>query len=310
MKSLDDRDIVLVVDDSADELGMLTCALEDAGLAVLVARDGRRALSLVGRVTPHVVLMDAVMPGIDGFETCRRLKTRADLANVPVIFMTGLSDTEDVLRGLRAGGVDYVTKPVAPDELIARIGVHLANARLADSARAALDAAGRSVMAVNRDIEILWCTPQAALLAAAAGCQAPDGLVSLPEAVHAGVSRLIQGADPRRAPQSFSTGDREGLQLTYMGQTGPDEFLFRVADGRRPDDLATIEDRLGLTHREAEVLLWISQGKSNRDIGDILGVSPRTVNKHLEQIFVKLGVENRTSAAILAVRTLTVVSVN
>ena len=81
-------------------------------MTVLVAREGDHALSIVEKVTPDVILMDAVMPGTDGFETCRRLKQNRALAHVPVIFMTGLSDTEHIVEGLEAGGVDYVTKPI------------------------------------------------------------------------------------------------------------------------------------------------------------------------------------------------------
>src|SRR5947209_4093225 len=159
-----DRDLVLVVDDSPETLRMLTDAIEEAGMTVLVAREGEHALSIVEKVTPDVILMDAVMPGTDGFETCRRLKQNRALAHVPVIFMTGLSDTEHIIKGLEAGGVDYVTKPIVPGELLARIRVHLANARMAQSARTALDAFGRFLLAVNGAGKVLWCTPQAVRL--------------------------------------------------------------------------------------------------------------------------------------------------
>src|SRR5882724_4655436 len=159
-----DRDLVLVVDDSPDTLRMLTDAIEEAGMTVLVAREGEHALSIVDRVTPDVILMDAVMPGANGFETCRRLKQNRALAHVPVIFMTGLTDSGHIIEGLEAGGVDYVTKPIVPGELLARIRVHLANARLAQSARTALDAFGRFLLAVDSTGKVMWCTPQAARL--------------------------------------------------------------------------------------------------------------------------------------------------
>ncbi len=94
------------------------------------------------------------------------------------------------------------------------------------------------------------------------------------------------------------------LKLLYVGQVGAEERLLRVIEGDAGSDQAVLKSRLMVTDREAEVLLWIARGKSNRDIAEILSLSPRTVNKHLEQIFTKLGVENRTSAAALAVRTL------
>src|SRR6188768_4186720 len=100
------RDTVLVVDDTPETLGFLTDMLDNAGFTVLIATDGDSALKLVDQITPDLVLLDAVMPGMDGFETCRRLKRDAGLDNVPIIFMTGLAETEHIVRGLEAGGVD------------------------------------------------------------------------------------------------------------------------------------------------------------------------------------------------------------
>jgi CheY-like chemotaxis protein len=155
------RDVALVVDDSPETLRLLTDALDGAGMTVMVALDGASAMRIVEQITPDIVLLDAVMPGTDGFETCRRLKGDAGLDNVPIIFMTGLSETEHIVRGLEAGGVDYVTKPIVVEEMLARIRVHLANARMTQSARAALDVSGRYLLAVNDQGRILWATPQA-----------------------------------------------------------------------------------------------------------------------------------------------------
>src|SRR6202012_2633635 len=106
------------------------------------------------------------MPGLDGFETCRRLKGEKQLSHLPVIFMTGLSETEHVVQGLAAGGVDYVTKPIVVDELLARIRVHLTNARVAHGTRVALDATGRFLLATDGEGRLLWCTPKAKQLLA------------------------------------------------------------------------------------------------------------------------------------------------
>jgi DNA-binding response OmpR family regulator len=143
------RDIALVVDDSPESLRLLTDALDGAGMTVMVALDGASAMRIVDQITPDIVLLDAIMPGMDGFETCRRLKRDAGLDNVPIIFMTGLAETEHIVHGLEAGGVDYVTKPIVVEEMLARIRVHLANARMTQSARAALDVSGRYLLAVN-----------------------------------------------------------------------------------------------------------------------------------------------------------------
>src|ERR1700741_127683 len=155
------RDIALVIDASPETLRLLTDALDNVGMTVMVALDGASAMRIVDQITPDIILLDAVMPGMDGFETCRRLKRDGALSNVPVIFMTGLTETEHIVSGLEAGGVDYVTKPIVIEELLARIRVHLANARLTQSARAALDVSGRYLLAVNRQGKIMWATPQA-----------------------------------------------------------------------------------------------------------------------------------------------------
>ncbi len=115
-----EQNIALVVDDDPDSLTMVSAALEENGMSVIVARDGQTAIELVGRVNPDVVLMDAIMPNLDGFETCRRLKKGQQATDAPIIFMTGLTESVNVVRGLKAGGVDYITKPVVVDELLAR----------------------------------------------------------------------------------------------------------------------------------------------------------------------------------------------
>jgi DNA-binding NarL/FixJ family response regulator len=305
MRKRDTRDIVLVVDDSPETLRLLTDALEDSGMTVLVAREGEHALSIVEKVLPDVILMDALMPGTDGFETCRRLKQNKALTHVPVLFMTGLSDTEHIIEGLEAGGVDYVTKPIVPGELLARIRVHLANARISHSARTALDAFGRFLFATSHTGSILWCTPQAAKLLGDAFRDFDTEDYVLPHHAQVWLHQCVAAAGAQSAPINLKT-DRSSvkLQLTYIAQIGANEYLLRLIEGAIGDDRMLLKQKLAVTEREAEVLLWIARGKSNRDIAEILDLSPRTVNKHLEQIYAKLGVENRASAAALTIRTI------
>lgn len=306
MHSVERRDIVLVVDDSPETLSLLTDALEAAGATVLVAVEGANALALVERITPDVILMDAVMPGMDGFETCRRLKGNKAIAHVPVIFMTGLSETEQIVKGLEAGGVDYVTKPISPYELIARIRVHLANARQTHSARAALDASGRFLLSATQAGKVLWSTPQATMLLTAVTVSPPGDAFLLPETVRRWLTgRRRESNVERDAIELPIEGTSRRLRLSYVGQIGPDELLLRIVEDEGLPPEQVLKARLNLTVREAEVLMWLARGKANRDIGEILGLSPRTVNKHLEQIYAKIGVENRAAAAALAVTALT-----
>jgi DNA-binding response OmpR family regulator/DNA-binding CsgD family transcriptional regulator len=276
------RDTILVVDDTPDTLGFLTDALEHANYTVLVATDGPSAIKLLSHITPDLILMDAMMPRMDGFETCRKIKSDPALGFLPVIFMTGLSDSGHVIEGLEAGGVDYVAKPIVVDELLARIRVHLANARIANRARTALDATGGFLLAATQAGKLLWCTPQA--------------------------EKRLANAIEDFSAQNFTipatkriTVEGRLLSFTFLSRTGPDEFLYRLTETGGGQEELFLRQYLALTTREAEVLVWIARGKSNRDISEILNISPRTVNKHLEQVFAKLGVENRASAAALAV---------
>jgi DNA-binding NarL/FixJ family response regulator len=294
---------ILVVDDTPESLRFLTTTLEQADMTVLIAVDGLAALDLLDHVTPDLVLMDAAMPGLDGFETTRRIKADGRFRNLPVIFMTGLTETEHVVRGLEAGAVDYVHKPIVVDELLARVSVHLANARISQSSQLALDTAGRPSFAIDEGGAISWMTPLVATTIERLfpGWTARD--LRLPEPLAATIRRL-QGPDiPPGAQASIQIGDSL-VECSFLRSSSGREWLFRLTEKREGDAERILAERHGLTSREAEVLVWISRGKQNREISEILEISPRTVNKHLEQIFEKMGVENRASATAIAVATL------
>ena len=219
MQTENTKGVVLIVDDVPENLALLSDALDEAGYAVSVATSGPAALQRLQHISPDAILLDAMMPGWDGFETCARLKADARWTDIPVLFMTGLTETEHVVKGFANGCIDYVTKPINPEEVIARVAAHVSTARRLDQARAEAQ--------------------RQALL-------------------------------PRLESPRLESPRLESTRSEH------------------------------LTQREAEVLAWLAKGKTNRDIADILGMSPRTVNKHLEHIYVKLGVETRTAAAAIA----------
>jgi len=293
------HEVVLVVDDSPDTLSLINETLEQGGFNVLVALEGKQALTIAQRIKPDMVLLDAIMPHMDGFETCRALKQMPELASIPVIFMTGLSDTGSVVRGLQAGGVDYLTKPINPDELLARMEVHLTNARLASNAWRALDSTGQYLFSVDALGQISWATPQTHALFARANATSVWREVSMAQQL----ARWLA-----RRPASGQVMPFEDLEyrlgVLYMEDLGDGHSLLKLVDQVITRGDVQLREALALTGRESEVLYWISNGKTNREIGEILGMSPRTVNKHLEQIFPKLGVENRTAAARVALQVL------
>lgn len=299
MSLADDDAVVLVVDDAAETLAMVSQILEPEGLRVLIALDGEQALKIARKMQPDIVLLDALMPHIDGFDTCRALKKEGALSNTPIIFMTGLSETEYIVKGLEAGGVDYITKPIVADELIARIRVHLGNARIARSAREALDSTGQNIFTTDHHGRVQWATPGAYAQFEHSGADSHWLESQLPEILKNWLKR-----EPGAASQIKLPTPDNALPCKLLRQTQPGNFLFRLTAINEDNDQELLKKSFGLTEREAEVLLWISHGKTNREIALILGMSPRTVNKHLEPVFRKLFVENRTAAAAAAIRVL------
>ena len=126
---------ILVVDDNPTNLQVLLESLKRTGFKILVARTGESAIQQAEYGKPDLILLDVMMPGIDGFETCRRFKTLDAFKEIPIIFMTALTDTTDKLKGFQAGGVDYVTKPLQHEEVLARVVTHLTIRRLQQELR-------------------------------------------------------------------------------------------------------------------------------------------------------------------------------
>ena len=116
---------VLLVDDNPTNLGILVKSLSESGYRVRVAQDGSSAIAQVAYAKPNLILLDVMMPEMDGFETCRRLKANPDTQDIPVIFMTAMSETLDKVQGFQAGGIDYITKPFEIEEVLVRVQTHL-----------------------------------------------------------------------------------------------------------------------------------------------------------------------------------------
>lgn len=283
--------VVLVVDDSPESLGMLNIALGQAGYTVLVALNGIQAQSIIDKVEPDVILLDAIMPELDGFETCKLIK--AAHPDIPIIFMTGLSDENHIVAGFAAGGVDYITKPIKPSEVIARIQVHVNNARMKASAQGALDTTGKHILELDNDGHIVWSTQQAKRLF--------DKVLLIHEGetndFQQRLQQWLQDNDvEERAPLIIKQGDSH-IQLAYLSGKHQQHHLVQLSEHDPSKDIVLLVDQLAVTQREAEVLLWLSHGKTNREIAQIMDISHRTVNKHLEVVFRKLEVDNRTAAA-------------
>ena len=148
-KNNKETEAILLVDDNPTNLQLLFETLDGRGYKLLIAKDGNSALSIARKAFPHLILLDIMMPEIDGYEVCRQLKADPATEEIPVIFLSALTDTKDKVQGLDLGAVDYVTKPFQPDEVIARVNTHLTVYRL----KKALDQKNKELQEANELLE-------------------------------------------------------------------------------------------------------------------------------------------------------------
>jgi len=304
---------VLVIDDVVDNVGVLFEFLQAAGFRVLVSESARHAIDQLPRMAPDIILLDVMMPEMDGLEACRRIKSLPEFADVPILFMTALSDPVDKVRGLQAGAADYITKPLFPEEVLARINVHLElrerNRQLAEQ-NERLDAAIQQQIAAERALS--HSLDRAVLVA--------DGSGNLAFIANAAVKllrryfpdfdgtkfprQLAQWLAAGGSPSLTATQDGRRLELTCSPAPAGNSHRLVYLDEKAPPATPEMLLGLGLTPREAEVLFWIAQGKTSPEIAIIVGNAAGTVKKQVASITAKLGVETRLAAALKAMEIL------
>jgi Response regulator containing a CheY-like receiver domain and an HD-GYP domain len=304
---------ILVIDDVPDNVAVLFDFLRTHGFKILVSESGSHALGELPAIAPDLILLDVMMPGLDGFETCRRLKADPKFSDVPVFFMTALGDPVDKVRGFQLGAADYITKPIFPEEVLARIRVHLElrdrNRELAEQ-NEKLDAAIQQRVAAERALR--------ASLDRAVLVIGPD---ARPQFVSDAAAKLLQRFFPSHTGPSLPGAVANQLSQSPTAFTvahGNRDLVFTPAprnDAKSSSTLIYLEEKapppspemlhvLGLTPREAEILFWVAQGKTSPEIAIIVGNAPATVKKHVENITAKLGVETRLAAALKAMEIL------
>jgi CheY-like chemotaxis protein/DNA-binding CsgD family transcriptional regulator len=294
---------ILIVDDTPANLALLVDALHAAGYRPLVATSGVDALALLADARPDLILLDMRMPAMDGMATITRIQAHPQWREIPVIFMTAVEEPEQKVAAFTAGAVDYVTKPFQTDEVLARIGTHLRLKALQQELAAELawraemeqqleDSLEQAVLVIARDGRVQFWTQRARQLVTRY-FPAVDARDRLPPT-------LEQLALVRRNPQTTVAGASGELTIRVVADGASDAPVIVLFEEQRSQgDYAPLR-KLGLTERETEVLYWISQGKSNPEIGTIIGASAGTVKKHAQSIFLKLGVEGRSTAMLVA----------
>ena len=267
---------ILLVDDDNASLQVLVQTLEGHGYRLLVAGSGRNALQVAARVRPALVLLDIMMPEMDGYEVCRRLKADAELASIPVIFLSAVDTTGDKVKGFNLGAVDFITKPYQPDEVLARVGTQIklyrlerelreSNRQLVAANRGVLEAMGEGLLALDGDGRVVYANPAAERLTgwqreqlvgrfiADIGLNASDGFLSrrLPEVL---AGNTGHGAGECRFKHRDGTGFDVECSISPVpgsGITGG-VLVFRDITARKRAEhaLRQAHDDLQRSHRE------------------------------------------------------------
>ncbi|MBL9205217.1 MAG: response regulator transcription factor [Opitutaceae bacterium] len=297
---------VLLVDDVPENLSLLIDTLRDAGYEIRVAESGERALKQLPNIAPDLVLLDVMLPGINGFETCRQMKADSRWREVPVLFVTALNDVTEKVRGFEAGGVDYLTKPFHPQEVLARVTAHLQlaalrrelerkNAELSEEVALRLEAERQLHQSLDRALVVatgeglvVFSTHQATQLLTRLFPESPPA--RLPPALLAWV----------RTPEPRPEEIKPQVRIRFFSEPGINRSFVLLLEDLAWQPKVDRLIALGLTPREAEVLFWFAEGKGAPEIALIIGVSHNTARKHAQRVLEKLGVENRLAAVRLA----------
>jgi DNA-binding response OmpR family regulator/DNA-binding CsgD family transcriptional regulator len=313
---------VMVVDDIPANVDVVLGFLTEAGYRVLVADSGVRGIEQLELELPDLILLDLMMPGLDGIETCRRIKARPDWKHIPIIMMTAADELSKKLTAFNAGAVDFLTKPIQPEEVHARVETHLQlrelqakleeanhsltqrNQELAEEIELRLDAEkqlegslSQALLIADRQGELLFATRQAKILLDTFFVDAT------PKRIPTELSGWLNSEDNMK-PLVVINKKRGEIEIDHFALSKSGNLSLMRMEHRNGDNGPKALLALGLTAREAEVLYWMTEGKTNPEIAIILDSSINTVKKHANNLFAKLGVETRTAAARAALAVL------
>jgi CheY-like chemotaxis protein/DNA-binding CsgD family transcriptional regulator len=307
---------LLIVDDLPANVDVVLGFLSGAGYRVLISDSGKRALEQLTLALPDIILLDLMMPEMDGIETCIRIKENPEWSHIPVIIMTAADELSKKLAAFQAGAVDFVTKPVQPEEVQARVQTHLQirelqstlelkNRELAEEIELRLDAEKQleasleqALLVTNRQGQILFATGQARILLNTFFSGTADNL--LPDDL-----RTWLNGPENQKPRLISHRKRGEIEIDHFALSKSGNLSLLRIEHRNGDNGPKALLALGVTAREAEVLYWMAEGKTNPEIAIIIDASLNTVKKHAINLFAELGVETRTAAARLALGVLT-----
>jgi DNA-binding response OmpR family regulator/DNA-binding CsgD family transcriptional regulator len=270
---------VLIVDDDPFGIIQLQTVLKDSGCELLTASDGPSALEMVDRQPPDIILLDVVMPKMDGYETCRLLKENEDSQRIPVIFLSGLHSTEEKINAFEAGGVDYITKPFSEKEVLIRLRTHLTLHRV--NKRLIHELGSRDEELQNTESKVQDANTTLKVLLSAIEEEKKE----LAERIQFKAEKLI-------LPKIREITEEEDAEKK--------EVLFRVIESTfqeltRPfvPGAGGVELGKTLSPSELQIVNLIKQGKGSKEISDICNISVSTIASHRKTIRKKLKITNR-----------------
>jgi len=318
--------VVLIVDDTQIDIDILSFALSRKNFRISVAMNGLHALDMVGKVSPDIILLDIVMPEMDGFELCKILKDSAETKDIPVIFLTVKDETDDILMGYRSGAVDYVTKPFNSEELLARVCTHLELKKKRDTEQELISMLKTSLEERERAEEALQ--------------QAHDNLERLVQERTAELliknKQLMDEIEERKRVEAslesksqkleeFNTAlkvlleqrerDKDELEkwvlsniknliipnvekLKRLSAKTKSSSYVNILEINLKDLTSSFSQRLSsryinLTTKEIQVANLVKEGMTSKDISELMNVSERTIDFHRKNIRNKLGLNKK-----------------
>ncbi len=277
------KKLILIVDDNVHNLQVLGNILQDAGYNIAVAERGEDALRFIEKKRPNLILLDIVMPSLDGIGVCNILKAKKRTRDIPIIFISVHKDTSEKIKAFQAGGVDYITKPFQREEVLARVSVHLQ-----------LQEAKEQLQRANEELEKRIEDRTRKLL---------ESNKKLEE-MNIALKVLLEKKEESRESfvQNLVFNVRQMIEpcLDKLKQTSLTPFqrkLLSSLETRLRDIISpyqrTLAERFGLTPSELQILQLIREGKMTKEIADILGLSKRTIDTHRHNIRKKLGIRNK-----------------
>ncbi|MEM7332002.1 MAG: response regulator [Chloroflexota bacterium] len=329
------KQTILIIDDNITNLKVVMEYLQAYSFEILVARNGADGLESAELATPDLILLDVQMPGLDGFEVCRRLKANPETAVIPVIFMTALTDANDKVQGLEAGAVDYVTKPIESKELLARVNTHLElqalQKELQDNNEVLEEKVEERTAVLQEEIRRREKEEAEKAQLAKTMTQQSEHLRNLTQLFLENQQKQQLGLT-----QTFQEQIVQKLKLlqtnllltqNVLNHTEPTEYDAQLAIEQlnqahalldkllnQTEQVATTLDQasnesktllenplMSLSVREREVLQYLSAGKTRSEIAEMLIITPGTVSTYRARIMEKLNVEDNASLMKLVV---------